>query len=281
MHACGRMVAEVMAWGSLAHAHTTCTHTPHPPRTCLPRHAPLQTCFICRKRHGAPIQCANKNCFAAFHVSCARKAKFYMKAKAPGGEFVYKAYCDRHTPREYREVVDVDVALAQVMAESSTHYGAGPARPAAGALPLPPPRESSSPSPSESEFMMQGNPSKIMRIMDEEEEEGEGGDDDDDVDVEAGDAGDQDGGEEMEVVGDQADAQAPEFVVEKASSRSPVVPAAILAKLLARFPQQLPDFLVLVCKYWSLKRLYRRGAPLLKRLHLEVWRWRWRWWGMA
>lgn len=31
------------------------------------------------------------------------------------------------------------------------------------------------------------------------------------------------------------------------------------------------DFVILVCKYWSLKREGRRGAPLLKRLHLEPW----------
>lgn len=31
------------------------------------------------------------------------------------------------------------------------------------------------------------------------------------------------------------------------------------------------DFIYTTCKYWSLKRESRRGAPLLKRLHLEPW----------
>jgi NuA3 HAT complex component NTO1 len=30
------------------------------------------------------------------------------------------------------------------------------------------------------------------------------------------------------------------------------------------------EFLTLLLKYWSIKRQFRRGAPLLKRLHLEV-----------
>jgi len=54
----------------------------------------------------------------------------------------------------------------------------------------------------------------------------------------------------------------------------PLVPAIVTSRLteyigrIALRKKQI--FLLSVCKYWSLKREARRGAPLLKRLHLEV-----------
>lgn len=41
-----------------------------------------------------------------------------------------------------------------------------------------------------------------------------------------------------------------------------------IAKIVVR---KKPEFILMMCKYWSLKREARRGAPLLKRLHLEPW----------
>jgi len=54
----------------------------------------------------------------------------------------------------------------------------------------------------------------------------------------------------------------------------PLVPAIIVDHLMwytvRSKVRKMKEFVVLVCKYWSLKREARRGAPLLKRLYLEV-----------
>jgi NuA3 HAT complex component NTO1 len=55
----------------------------------------------------------------------------------------------------------------------------------------------------------------------------------------------------------------------------PLVPAIIIERILQYINKttirKKPDFVALMCRYWSLKREARRGAPLLKRLHLEPW----------
>lgn len=54
----------------------------------------------------------------------------------------------------------------------------------------------------------------------------------------------------------------------------PIVPQMIVNKLIdyvhkVALSKRQP-FVEKLCRYWSLKREARRGAPLLKRLHLEV-----------
>lgn len=54
----------------------------------------------------------------------------------------------------------------------------------------------------------------------------------------------------------------------------PIVPQIIVNKLLDYVQKvslgKRQPFVERLCRYWSLKREARRGAPLLKRLHLEV-----------
>ncbi|KAI8923392.1 hypothetical protein BC831DRAFT_471340 [Entophlyctis helioformis] len=79
----------------------------------IPRSRWRLVCYICKKRHGAPIQCSNKSCFTAFHPSCARKAKLFMRMRGQNNTDAnsFRSFCDKHTPREYRETVDIDATL--------------------------------------------------------------------------------------------------------------------------------------------------------------------------
>lgn len=68
-------------------------------------------CYICRQRMGACIQCSNKNCFAAYHVTCAKRAGLYMDFGScsiveassntipPGLKLL--SLCDKHSPPEW------------------------------------------------------------------------------------------------------------------------------------------------------------------------------------
>ncbi|KAH9275206.1 hypothetical protein BASA83_002434 [Batrachochytrium salamandrivorans] len=78
-------------------------------------------CYICKQRYGAPIQCSNKYCFIPFHASCARKAKLYMRMRGVHNSDPnsFRAYCDKHAPKEYRDVVDVEATTLAAQEELS------------------------------------------------------------------------------------------------------------------------------------------------------------------
>lgn len=56
---------------------------------------------------------------------------------------------------------------------------------------------------------------------------------------------------------------------------APLVPALIVDRIMQYISRikitKKEQFVHMMCRYWSLKREARRGAPLLKRLHLEPW----------
>ncbi|KAG4219557.1 hypothetical protein PC116_g31964, partial [Phytophthora cactorum] len=72
------------------------------------------TCYICNQQMGACIQCGNKACYQAFHVTCARRARLFLKMKNSSGALDVldgstnlKALCDKHCPSEYAKENDV------------------------------------------------------------------------------------------------------------------------------------------------------------------------------
>lgn len=65
-------------------------------------------CYICKQKIGACIQCTQKNCFSAFHVTCAKRAGLYMDfggssiAEIATNQFYQphklQCFCDKHSP---------------------------------------------------------------------------------------------------------------------------------------------------------------------------------------
>ncbi|GAA5849464.1 hypothetical protein JCM8547_000461 [Rhodosporidiobolus lusitaniae] len=161
-------------------------------------------CYLCKKRVGACIQCANRSCYTAFHVTCAREygLELKMKNQQGGPANDLKAYCDKHGENP------APPALLRALTQAKARGGS-----AASYLKL-----------------TKKKTFKTAR-------------------------------------GYQSSSSP--------SNGPPVIPAAIAEKVVAYLSKiklgGKKGVVDLISRYWSLKREARRGAPLLKRIHLEPW----------
>lgn len=196
---------------------------------------------------GACIQCGNKQCFVAFHVTCARRARLYLKMKSAHGgpasldASVLKAYCDKHVPSEWRRDNDVEAATADAQAfYRHTMRGRLWADSQQSALAYVPPQPHAA-----INFNRDSGQAVVPRI-----------------DLAMG------GG------GNKRKRQPQPKSLWKLPSGAPVIPLVVYNSVessLQRFMiRKRKDYAAEACKYWTLKREARRGAALLKRLQLQM-----------
>jgi NuA3 HAT complex component NTO1 len=195
------------------------------------------SCYICNQKMGACIQCGNKNCYQAFHVTCARRAKLFLKMKSQHQQGIdttaLKAFCDKHVPSEWKRTHDTDNAIVEAKrwyrhafkdrrwADSQT-----------AALELGAP-----PQPDGGLIGETNIPDDTIAVTKRRRNQ-------------------------------------PTKMSWRLPSGAPVVPAVVFNSVdasMARFNiRKRKEFVEKAARYWTLKREARRGAALLKRLQLQL-----------
>ncbi|KAJ5745593.1 hypothetical protein N7520_010775 [Penicillium odoratum] len=201
----------------------------------VPRSRWKLMCYICKQKMGSSIQCSNKNCFVAFHVSCARRAQLYLKMKIGHGlmdSHLLKAFCDKHVPPDWRLEHGTDAATADAIEYyRNTMQGKRWGDSQAAALSM------GSALAEDAEGEMTHTPRITLTV----------------------------GGNKRK--------RAPR-TIWKLPSGAPVIPQVVLNSVVAclgRFTVRgRKQYAEEACKYWTLKREARRGAALLKRLQLQL-----------
>lgn len=211
----------------------------------VPKNRWRLNCYICNQRMGACIQCSNKNCYQAFHVTCARRGRFYLKMKNSQGALAFldgnmhlKAYCDMHCPPDYAKENDVAQATKQAKRfYKRTMKGRIWADSQASAVQLAATHRHAITEHPPDESQMTG--AKVSAVLADNKKKGQ-----------------------------------PAKPIWKLPSGAPIIPQAVYETVessLQRFPiGKRKDFVAEACRYWTLKREARRGAALIKRLQLQM-----------
>ncbi|KAL6236751.1 hypothetical protein BDW75DRAFT_104849 [Aspergillus navahoensis] len=211
----------------------------------VPRSRWKLQCYICRQKMGASIQCSNKNCFVAFHVTCARRAQLYLKMKSGHGNLavmdshLLKAFCDKHVPPEWRREHGTDAATADAIEYyRTTMQGRRWGDSQAAALSLEPAHHLGG-DPEDEDGQRTHTPRITLTV----------------------------GANKRKRL------NAPR-AIWKLPSGAPVIPQVLLNSVVASLQRfgvrQRKQYAEDACKYWTLKREARRGAALLKRLQLQL-----------
>lgn len=206
----------------------------------VPRTRWKLTCYICRQRMGACIQCSNKNCYQAFHVTCARRSRLYLKMKTShgalavlDGSMILKAFCDKHCPPDYT----VENNIPQAIRSAKKFYK----RNMRGRI-----------------WAQNHSDAALLAAQHRV-------------------AITEHSSNESRMAGAKNSAPEKEHVPKnlwKLPSGAPIIPQTvfdIVEASIQRFPfRKRKDYLGEACRYWTLKREARRGAALLKRLQLQM-----------
>ena len=212
----------------------------------VPRTRWKLTCYLCNQRMGACIQCGNRACYQAFHLTCARRAHLFLKMKNTHGTLavldgttVLKAFCDKHCPADYAKENDVALATREARAfYRKTMRGRLWADSQESALAMAATHRHAVTEHQPDESQLTGE--KLALTLGDSKKKG---------------------------------VQPPKSIW-KLPSGAPVIPEVVLNSVvtsLQRFAfNQVKIFAQDACRYWTLKREARRGAALLKRLQLQM-----------
>ena len=209
----------------------------------VPRTRWKLNCYICHQKMGACIQCANKNCYQAFHVTCARRARLHLKMKTPSGQLavldgsmVLKAFCDKHGPAAYTEEYNVRSATRAAKKFYKRNM----------------------------KGRIWADNHAVANVIAAQQRVA--------ATTSSSDDAHHAGAKNPNAAADKK-GQASKNTW-RLPSGAPVIPHAVFDTVeasLQRFPfRKRKDFLSEACRYWTLKREARRGAALLKRLQLQM-----------
>lgn len=201
------------------------------------------TCYICNQQMGACIQCGNKSCYQAFHVTCARRARLYLHMKtSSGGLEVHEAnpnmmaLCDKHCPADHAKKNDV----VQATKRAKKFY-----------------------KKTMRDRLWASNQASAMALAATHR---------DAITDHAPDESQVTGAKLSAVLGDKRGQQGKS--IWKLPSGAPVIPQAVFDIVEASIQRfnflKRKEFVSDACRYWTLKREMRRGAALLKRLQLQM-----------